>query len=472
VVDEPVDQLAGRAGEPAVRVPAHRGGEVPLPDRPGRRVDEGDEERAVLGRERAERRRHRLRRLADLRRDHRREPVVRKRGQLRQLAGRARGERCEPIRDEATDPLRRQVRVIDDLPAASAHHRDELRRKARRLRVPEEDQRLLLDGEVGGGDLYLGRLRPALDAVLAVDTPQAGAQRRGARRPEQPVALVRRAQHAVELECPAFGRVGPVLRRAERVVGDEHLRPVARVALAELLGADAFVRLPAGAERGQRNRAGDRGLPHLRRAGQHGEAMTAHDGERPLVGSCRREDARERVRGRGVEARAVVQPVGDEVCEIAQAEDGREPEANRRVSVDQRRELPGTEDGGVGRSGPGGYPRGGVRQHEPGGRRRLVPVAAPAPEHVREGHGPVRLDPGEAHLGGPGQRDAERRQPHAVRRVRDPSLVPLGRQPRFLAEQRGAEPLELERAELVERVGRGHGVSDSGAASRVPRPLR
>src|SRR3712207_7176617 len=34
------------------------------------------------------------------------------------------------------------------------------------------------------------------------------------------LAIVERAQHAAELACPALRRVGPELRRAERVVGD------------------------------------------------------------------------------------------------------------------------------------------------------------------------------------------------------------------------------------------------------------
>jgi hypothetical protein len=94
--------------------------------------------------------------------------------------------------------------------------------------VTEKDQHLLLEVEPRGVHVHLAGRGEALAAALAVDAPQAGAQRRGARGPDQLVAVVERVQHAVELVRPALGGVRTVLGRPEGVVGDEQLRALRR----------------------------------------------------------------------------------------------------------------------------------------------------------------------------------------------------------------------------------------------------
>ena len=250
----------------------------------------------MLGRQGAVRLGHRRRRLADLGGDQRLEPICVQAHEKVRLQ--------EPAADEAADPLRREVLVADDVPAVAADGIDGHLRQLCRPRVPEEDERLLLDLQVGGIDLHLGRPREPLDAVLAVDSPQSGLQGRRPRSPDEPVPLVHRAQHAVELDRPPLRRLRPVLGGPERVVGDEHLWTVAREPIPELIRPRALVELPAVAELRQADHPRDRRLAHLGRPRQYGEVKALEHVQRRRVRSCGHEHAGELERCADIGARA------------------------------------------------------------------------------------------------------------------------------------------------------------------------
>jgi hypothetical protein len=135
--------------------------------------------------------------------------------------------------------------VLDDLGSVPLDELDRLRRESRRAGMPVEHHRFLLDLERSGVDLNLGRLREPLDAVLPVDTGEARAKWGRPGCPHEPVLFVEPGQQSRQLQRPAFGRFGPVFGRPERVVADEQLGSLSRVRLLNLLGADAFVYLPA-----------------------------------------------------------------------------------------------------------------------------------------------------------------------------------------------------------------------------------
>ena len=113
----------------------------------------------------------------------------------------------------------------------------------RLLGVTEQDQRLLGQVQIAGVDQHLARRREPLRAALALDAPQACLQRRRSRGPDQPVPGVEHRQQPAQPSRPTLGRVGSVLRRPERVVGDEQLAPAA-VERAARPGRDRCTRAP------------------------------------------------------------------------------------------------------------------------------------------------------------------------------------------------------------------------------------
>ena len=135
--------------------------------------------------------------------------------------------------------------------------------EARGLGVAEEDEGLLGDVEAGGVDLDLGGRGEPLGAPLAMDPAQTGSQGGGPGGPQEPVALVHRAQDPIELARPALGRLWSVLGRAEGVVGDEDPWAVAIEPAPELVGARALVRLPTLDHPREGDGARDRRLSHL-----------------------------------------------------------------------------------------------------------------------------------------------------------------------------------------------------------------
>ncbi len=155
-------------------VPAQRRDELPLWDRPGRRVEQRDEQVSVLAREGGERRRHRIGRGGELALGRFTHVLV---------AG-------VQARDQPPDPLRREVAVCDDLGAAEPDRVADAVRQLGRLGVAEQDQGLLGDVEVARIDHHLGGRREALGSAFTVQPSQRGAQRRRARGPDQPVAVV------------------------------------------------------------------------------------------------------------------------------------------------------------------------------------------------------------------------------------------------------------------------------------------
>src|SRR5438034_7706027 len=60
----------------------------------------------------------------------------------------------EPLADEAPYALRREVRVADDAPAVGADEIERRPREPRRLRVPEEDECLLVYAKCRRVDLH------------------------------------------------------------------------------------------------------------------------------------------------------------------------------------------------------------------------------------------------------------------------------------------------------------------------------
>ena len=203
----------GACGSPLVGVPAQRGREVALGDRPGRRVEHRQQQLAVLA-ARARRRRSAIasRRLAQL---GARRP--------RSASGRSRAATKRRIRSGVKCGCSTIAAPVPPHAARAARGGSSAARAWRnRISVFSSG------AERGRVDLHGGRLREALAAALAVQPAQPGAQRRGPRRPDEPVRLVGRAQDAVELARPALGGVRAVLGRAERVVGDEQLRRCGR----------------------------------------------------------------------------------------------------------------------------------------------------------------------------------------------------------------------------------------------------
>ena len=150
--------------------------------------------------------------------------------------------------------------------------------------MTEQHRGALADVEVGRVDVHLGRLREALHAVLAVHAREPGPERRGTRRPEQPVALVHaprgRAARSRAQRSAASGRysVEPKASSAMKICGR-----LGVVGAPELLRPHALVRLPALRQPCQRDGAGDRGLAHLGRTTDDREGRGA-PGRRPSRG--------------------------------------------------------------------------------------------------------------------------------------------------------------------------------------------
>jgi hypothetical protein len=252
------------------------------------------------------------------------------------------------------------------------------------------------------------------------------------------VAFVHRPQHAVEVEGPTLGRVGPVLGGSERVVGDEHLLPVARMSLPELVRARAFVHLPAVRQSGEPEHARDRGLAHLRRTGDDREAVVVEHIERAEVRARRDEHAREPDSAVDVDGRTFRPFCIHQIGELTHAEDERHPPSHCRLRVERRADLRGTEHANVH-----------VLELERG--RVLVREEAHAPSHGLGAHTPLHSPP-VPDAADPRDDDelavVEQHRPKVVR-VAVPTVAVdvLGR------EQLGAELLELQPAELVEPIG-------------------
>ncbi len=210
---------------------------------------------------------------------------------------RARPRRPARRGDEAADPLGREVLVLDDLARRAAQ--DQLALLARRA-APRGH---------GGRGSASSPPTPSAEASTCTapgcgkrSPPRSRCSRRrparsGAGRDVQTSqwcsSVARRMP--VQLGRPALGGVRPVLGRAERVVGDEQLRPRAVEALLDLLRPRALVHLPALGEQRQPEHPRDRGLAHLRRAGQDEEVVRAA-GRRPRA--ARRASGRTRARAR------------------------------------------------------------------------------------------------------------------------------------------------------------------------------
>ncbi|TML82519.1 MAG: hypothetical protein E6G07_03160 [Actinobacteria bacterium] len=107
------------------------------------------------------------------------------------------------------------------------------------------------------------------------------------------MTLVHPRKDAIKFARPALRRVGRVLRRAEGVVGDEHLLPFALVRAKHIVGVGAFVHLPAGGELRQSDHPGDCRLPHLGRTRKDAERVPLENVERAHVRRSGDEDARE-----------------------------------------------------------------------------------------------------------------------------------------------------------------------------------
>ena len=105
--------------------------------------------------------------------------------------------------------------------------------------------------------------------------------------------VVEPAQQPLEGPRPRLPGIRPVLGRAEGVVGDEDLRPVAAPGRPDLVGGQALVGLPAVAGQARGRHPGDGRLAHLRRSAEDHEPVPAQRVERPGIRAHRHEDLRE-----------------------------------------------------------------------------------------------------------------------------------------------------------------------------------
>lgn len=367
-------------------MPANRGEQLPLGDGSRRRVEQGVQDRAVVGRERPIRGGHRTGRPADLRGDERVE-----------VGGLLQRELAERAGDEAADALRREVGVRDDAPAMCLDEGDGGLRQRRGLRVSKEDERLLAGVEARCVDVDLRRLWEPLHAVLAVDPPEPRLERRRAGRPHEPVARVHRAKHAIELDRPVLGRLGPILGRSERVVRDEHLPPVSGEAAPQLVRPDALVYFPAVGERGEPDHAGDRRLAHLRRPREDDEGMPLERAQGVVVRTSRNEDVRELDGRRDVGARALRSVLRHERTEVGDPERRRSAETHERGSGVETPQLVGPENRRRNARVENGCD---VREHEQRARRPLLPDGEQVEQELAEPGGRSRrrgavTDPGD-----------------------------------------------------------------------------
>ena len=112
----------------------------------------------------------------------------------------------------------------------------------------------------------------------------------------------------------------------------------------DLLRADALMRFPPVCELRQRDRSGDRGLPHLGRAAQHGEPMSVEDPERASV---RRASARTPppAHARPEVERGASADLGvDQLIEVAQPEDRRHRATQLGTCVQPLADLGSAQD--------------------------------------------------------------------------------------------------------------------------------
>ncbi len=208
----------------------------------------------------------------------------------------------------------------DDLIRQTAKCIAGARRRAGGQRVAEEDQRLLLQAQIRCVDGHLRGPRKTLEAVLSVDPADAGVQRGGTRRPDQPVVLVCVLENAIQFDRPVLGSIGAILGRSKGIVGDEHLALVAIKGPPELLRGRALVHLPALAELHKAEDARGCRLPHLGRAGQHGEPVTPHRLAATFVRRGRHEGRRECTRRLQIEVRRRERIPADEIVQLANAQ--------------------------------------------------------------------------------------------------------------------------------------------------------
>ncbi len=206
------------------------------------------------------------------------------------------------------------------------------------LGVTEQDQRLVREIQIAGIDEHLARRRESLRAALALDAPEARLQRRRSRGPDQPVLVVQHLEQPTEPSGPSLGRVRPVLRRPERVVGDEQLAPSAIEHAPDLVWRRC-TRAPPSRRSGARARASPRSRSCPSRAGRSAPRTDA--------GRARRGPARTRASARtrapaparaSTSKRGPTPDVGiDQIVEIAQA---RARTASRRAAAGRDRGSP------------------------------------------------------------------------------------------------------------------------------------
>ena len=168
------------------------------------------------------------------------------------------------------------------------------------LGVAEQDQRLLGQIELAGVDENLAGRGEVLRAALALDAAQPRLQRRRARGPDQPVLVVEHSQHPPELPGPA-APPHPARYSVEPNASSatNSCRALAIERPPDLVGAGAFVRLPAVGELRERHHPRDRRLAHLggpvsttnRWRREHARARSyARVGQNTRASSCARCD--------------------------------------------------------------------------------------------------------------------------------------------------------------------------------------
>ena len=216
------------------------------------------------------------------------------------------------------------MRVVDDLAPAYVNHEPDLRGSTRaafacrnRISVFSATSSLLASTSTSTG-------RGKRSARARDGSAQPGFQRSRPGCPDQPMPIIQRPQDPLHLRSPALARVRAVLGRAERVIGDEHLRgagierrarhhpggctraPPSRPSAAPARSSERSPSCPSPADRSTQ-RTGARQHP-----------------ERPAIGACRHEHSRESPRRCKIQRRAGRHFRVDQLIELAQPEDRRD----------------------------------------------------------------------------------------------------------------------------------------------------
>ena len=395
--------------------------------------------------------------------------------------------RCGRRSDEAADPLRREVRVADDRRAVVA---DDARMASRRRSAARAWRNRISvfssTSEADGVDLHLAR---AAGSARRRARGACGRARRcsGAGRDVQTSQCrsSSRAQDAVEVERPALGGVGPVLGRAERVVGDEELgrgrgRSAPRPARA---GCTRAPPSPRSAARAPSMRA-IAVLPISGGPVSDGEVVALEHASVRAVGARGHEDPRELARGRDVERRARARTASSSSgVEVADAEHGRHaPAHGGRASISSPRRSRSSQTSGLaGRSADEVHavaerPLLVVRRRSSARRASGTAGSAPADPWRSRASGPSRRGRLPGALRCPRGRDqrraaaalADQRRRQRLDRGDPPAVgMPVPEQPLepVRGEQLVAQLLELQPAQLVEAVGRS---LDRASVADVP----